>query len=177
MEKQAMEKTQVILVDEHDQTIGLMEKMEAHRRGLLHRAVSVFVFDGSGRLLLQQRATHKYHSGGLWTNTCCSHPFPGEDTAVAAARRLEEEMGLSLPLDFAFSFRYRAVLDNGLTEHELDHVFIGYTDQSPDINPEEAAAYRWISSQALEKDLAINASSYTAWFKLIYRRAFELINS
>jgi len=162
----------VILVDEHDHAVGFMEKMEVHRRGLLHRAISVFIFDGTGRLLLQQRAFHKYHSGALWTNTCCSHPFPGESAPAAAKRRLKEEMGLSIPLDFLFTFRYRASLDNGLIEHELDHVFIGYTDENPAINPDEVADYRWATSSDIDKGISTDPSAYTSWFKLIYKRVF-----
>ncbi|MGK6350692.1 isopentenyl-diphosphate Delta-isomerase [Parapedobacter sp. DT-150] len=165
----------VILVDEHDREIGSMEKMEAHRKGVLHRAISVFVFDDAGRLLLQQRAAHKYHSAGLWTNTCCSHPAPGETTPDAAHRRLQQEMGLDIPLTFAFSFLYRAPFDNGLTEHELDHVFVGHTNTQPTPNPEEAANYRWATLQEVEHELSRVAETYTAWFKLIYKKVFEQV--
>ncbi len=167
-----MQTERVILVDERDQPLGTMEKMEAHRQGLLHRAISVFIFNREGRLLLQQRALHKYHSGGLWTNTCCSHPSPGEETSAAAHRRLREEMGLETPLHFAFTFLYHAPFDNGLVEHELDHVFIGRTDQIPTVNPEEVADYRWVSMAEIEREIQADPEAYTAWFKLIYKAAF-----
>ncbi len=164
---------QVILVDEHDRAIGTMEKLEAHQKGLLHRAISVFIFDGQERLLLQQRAPHKYHSAGLWTNTCCSHPAPGESTLDAAHRRLEEEMGMRTLLTFAFTFCYRTAFDNGLIEHELDHVFVGYTDESPIPNPTEVAAYRWADRATIDQENSKNPEAYTAWFKLIYGKVFE----
>ena len=170
-----MNREEVILVDEHDQAIGTMEKLEAHQKGLLHRAISVFIFDRQGRLLLQQRAAHKYHSPTLWTNTCCSHPAPGETAADAAHRRLQEEMGMRVPLTFAFTFHYRAPFDNGLVEHELDHVFIGYTDESPIPNPEEVAAYRWVDRAAIDREIRMHPEHYTVWFKLIYQRV--LINT
>lgn len=164
---------QVILVDEQDRAIGTLEKLEAHREGLLHRAISVFIFDDQGRLLLHQRAAHKYHSANLWTNTCCSHPRPGESAKDAAHRRLREEMGMEADLSFAFSFRYRAVFDNGLTEHEFDHVFIGRSSGLPSPNPAEVASYRWYSRSDIEHDIAAHADSYTEWFKLVYSRAFD----
>lgn len=169
-----MAKEHVILVNETDHEIGSMEKMEAHQKGLLHRAISVFVFDSENRLLLQQRAAHKYHSAGLWTNTCCSHPAPGETATAAAQRRLQEEMGLNVPLEFAFTFRYRAPFDNGLVEHELDHVFVGYADQDPILNPEEAADYRWVNLAEAEQEIQSHPEMYTAWFQLIYKRVFKL---
>ncbi len=146
-----------------------MEKLEVHRQGLLHRAISVFVFDSDQRLLLQRRAIHKYHSAGLWTNTCCSHPAPGETASDAAHRRLMEEMGLEMPLHFAFTFTYRAPFDNGLIEHELDHVFIGHTDAVPKPNPEEVAAYRWATRAEIDAEIQSDPASYTAWFKIVYR--------
>lgn len=166
---------QVILVDEHDRALGTMEKLEAHQKGLLHRAISVFIFDSQGRLLLQQRAAHKYHSAGLWTNTCCSHPAPGETPLDAAHRRLEEEMGLRAPLTFAFTFRYHAPFDNGLAEHELDHVFIGHADHAPRPNPAEVAAYRWADRETIDRENIKNPDVYTAWFKLIYGKVFEQV--
>ncbi len=165
---------QVILVDEQDRAIGAMEKLAAHREGLLHRAISVFIFDRQGRLLLHQRAAHKYHSANLWTNTCCSHPRPGESTMDAAHRRLREEMGMEADLSFAFSFRYRAAFSNGLTEHELDHIFIGQSSLLPSPDPLEVADYRWLSPLDIERDVSIHPDKYTAWFKLIYKRVFDL---
>ena len=132
---------QLILVDEQDNPIGTCEKMEAHRKGLLHRAFSVFIFDAQGRMLLQQRALSKYHSGGLWTNACCSHPFPGEDNLTAATRRLQEELGFTTSLRKAFDFYYRAAFDNGLTEHEFDHVFVGQYEGTLEVNPQEVMDY------------------------------------
>ncbi len=168
-----MEK-QVILVNEQDRAIGTMEKLAAHREGLLHRAISVFIFDDQGRLLIHQRAAHKYHSANLWTNTCCSHPAPGERAIDAAHRRLREEMGMEAELAFAFTFQYRAAFDNGLTEHELDHVFVGHSDRQPFPNPAEVADYRWLSQSDIEHDILANPDTYSAWFKLIYKRVFEL---
>lgn len=164
----------VILVDEQDRAIGTMEKLAAHREGLLHRAISVFIFNDEDELLLQQRAAHKYHSAGLWTNTCCSHPLPDEAAMDAAHRRLQEEMGMKADLSFAFSFQYRAAFDNGLTENELDHVFIGHSNQRPTPNPEEVACYRWLGRSAIGDDVLAHPDAYTAWFKLIYQRVFAL---
>src|SRR5690606_2500551 len=168
-----MQLEQVILVNEADEAIGTMEKLEAHRKGLLHRAISVFLFDSRGRLLLQQRATHKYHSGGLWTNTCCSHPAPGETAHSAAIRRLGEEMGLQAPLTFAFTLLYRAAFDNGLVDPELDHALIGSTEPSPAPDPAEVATYRWADRETIDRETATNPKDYTAWFKLIYRKVFD----
>lgn len=164
---------QVILVDEQDRAIGTMGKLAAHREGLLHRAISVFIFDHQGRLLLHRRAAHKYHSASLWTNTCCSHPRPGERAMEAAHRRLREEMGMKAELSFTFSFQYRAVFDNGLTEHEFDHVFIGHSSAIPAPNPAEVASYRWLSQPDIEQDIRTHPDTYTAWFKLIYQRVFD----
>lgn len=164
----------VILVDERDRAIGTMEKLAAHREGLLHRAISVFIFNDEDELLLQQRAAHKYHSAGLWTNTCCSHPLPDEAAMDAAHRRLQEEMGMKSDLSFAFSFQYRAAFDNGLMEHELDHVFIGHSNGHPTPNPAEVIDYRWLSQSAIEHGILAQPDAYTAWFKLIYQRVFAL---
>lgn len=161
---------EVILVDEHDNPLGLMEKMEAHEKGLLHRAFSVFVINENNELLLQQRAFSKYHSGGLWTNTCCSHPRNGETSLEAANRRLQEEMGFQCPLTHLLHFIYRAELDKGLTEHELDHVFVGTWRGNPDINTQEVASYKWMEVELLEKDIAAQPELYTEWFKIIYQK-------
>ena len=158
---------EVILVDALDQPIGTMEKMEAHRKGLLHRAFSVFVFNHKKELLLQQRALEKYHSGGLWTNTCCSHPAPGETPEMAGERRLHEEMGFSTPLKKRFAFEYRVALDNELTEHELDHVLTGTFDGDIIPNPEEVMAYRWVTADQLKQELREHPEHFTAWLKII----------
>ena len=158
----------VVLVDREDNEVGLMEKQQAHVAGLLHRAFSVFVFNSKGELMLQQRAASKYHSPTLWTNTCCSHPRENETYKQAANRRLVEEMGFDCELLYKFHFIYRANLDNGLTEHELDHVFIGTFDGEPKLNPEEVMAYRWVEMDVLKKDMQTNPQNYTAWFKIIF---------
>ncbi|PWJ59072.1 isopentenyl-diphosphate delta-isomerase [Dyadobacter jejuensis] len=156
----------IVLVNPSDEEIGLMDKLEAHQKGLLHRAISVFIFNTAGQLLLQQRQHDKYHSGGLWTNTCCSHPFPNESVATAAQRRLWEEMGIQTPLKHIYQFQYFAHLDKGLIEHELDHVFYGITDQAPQINPEEAADFRFVHPTELDLDMRQNPQNYTEWFKI-----------
>ncbi|MEY4992346.1 MAG: hypothetical protein RI948_1225 [Bacteroidota bacterium] len=165
----------VVLVDEQDQEIGQMEKMEAHRLGLLHRAFSILLFNSKGELLLQQRAAHKYHSPLLWTNTCCSHQRPGETTLLAAERRLREEMGMSAPMQTAFSFLYKANLDQGLSEHELDHVVFGYTNQDPIINPEEVQAFQWITIEQLSQQLKNNPQTLTVWFQILLEQHLEKI--
>lgn len=157
---------EVILVNNQDEAIGSMEKMEAHRQGLLHRAFSVFIFNPQGELMLQQRANHKYHSGGLWTNTCCSHPRHGETIEEAAHRRLMEEMGFDCPLEWRFHFIYKALLDQDLTEHELDHVLTGVYDGPVDLNPEEVMDVRFIGAQELKAELASAPGTYTEWFKI-----------
>ncbi|MCU0434419.1 MAG: isopentenyl-diphosphate Delta-isomerase [Bacteroidia bacterium] len=162
----------VVLVNENDQETGQMEKLEAHRLGLLHRAISVFVFNSRGELLIHRRALEKYHSGGLWTNTCCSHPRPGESTAHAAVRRLREEMGLECELTSQFQFIYRAELDHNLVEHELDHVFTGTSDTNPQPDPAEVMDWKWISRHELQTQLANEPEKFTAWFKIIAERAF-----
>lgn len=158
----------VILVNETDEVVGRMEKMEAHLKALLHRAFSVFIFNNKGEMLLQQRAVSKYHSGGLWTNTCCSHPFPGEETAVAAARRLKQEMGFVTPIQKIFDFTYRAELDNGLTEHEFDHVFAGFYEGKIEPDPAEVADYRYQSLGEIESSLTLQPDLYTAWFHIAF---------
>jgi len=157
---------QVILVDEQDRELGAVEKLQAHRDGALHRAFSVFVFDPAGRLLLQKRAAGKYHSGGLWSNTCCGHPRPGEATADAALRRLREEMNFDCDLREAFNFIYRAELDGALVEHELDHVFVGERAGDPPApDPLEAEDWRWVSMSELRDGLRDDPASYSFWLK------------
>lgn len=165
---------EVILVDENDRETGRMEKMQAHVEGKLHRAFSVFIFNKSGELLLQKRAAGKYHSAGLWTNTCCSHPRAGENTDAAAHRRLKEEMGIDCILTHQFSFIYKAQLDNGLTEHELDHVYTGMCNDAAKPDPEEADGWKYMKPEEIEKDLELNPSHYTVWFRLIFPRIKNL---
>ena len=162
---------EVILVDKNDVEVGTMEKMEAHRDGgTLHRAFSVFVSNTDGDLLLQRRAEHKYHSGGLWTNTCCSHPRPGETVREAANRRLVEEMGMECRLVELFSFEYKAELDGGMTEWELDHVLLGLSDVEPQINPDEVAEFKYMPLSEIDSDLKSNPDNYTEWFKICFKR-------
>ncbi|MEI6748606.1 MAG: isopentenyl-diphosphate Delta-isomerase [Bacteroidales bacterium] len=167
----------VILVDEADNVVGEMEKMEAHRKGVLHRAFSVFVLDSTNRLLLQRRALGKYHSPGLWTNTCCSHPRAGESVLQAAHRRLYEEMGFDCPLDSVFSFIYRAKFDNGLTEHELDHVLIGFSDEIPQLNFEEVHEYKSMSLTEVAADIRANPEEYTVWFRIAFDKVVEYLKA
>ena len=167
---------QVILVDENDTPVGLMEKIEAHEKALLHRAFSVFIFNKKGELMLQQRAVSKYHSPLLWTNTCCSHQREGETNIEAGKRRLQEEMGFSTDLKEVFSFIYKAPFDNGLTEHELDHVMIGFYDDAPKLNKEEAEAYKWMPLEDVKKDIEENPQLYTAWFKIIFKKSYEKLS-
>lgn len=156
---------QVILVDDHDNEIGVEEKTAAHVSGKLHRAFSIFVFDSRGRLLLQKRAAHKYHSGGLWSNTCCGHPRPGEDTETAAHRRLKEEMGFDCELKKIHSFVYRTAFTNGLNEHEYDHVLVGNADLLPKPDPSEVGDWKWIEPAWLTKDVQQHPEHYTFWFR------------
>ena len=156
----------VILVNDNDMPLGAMEKMEAHERGKLHRAFSIFIFNQKGEMMLQKRADDKYHSPGLWTNTVCSHPRPGEDVEAAAHRRLKEEMGFDCPLSELFSFQYKANVGGGLTENEFDHVFIGNTDVQPVPNPEEVSEWKYISLQDVLADIKENPDDYTEWFKI-----------
>lgn len=165
----------VILVDEQDKRLGLMEKIEAHEKGVLHRAFSVFILNHKNQLLLQQRALHKYHSGGLWTNTCCSHPRDGETNLEAAHRRLQEEMGMDAPLEKLLHFVYRAEFDNNMIEHELDHVFVGKCDANPVINPDEVEAYKWMDLDELKADIEKNPQLYTAWFKIIFNEYYTTV--
>lgn len=172
-----MEEEKVILVNENDVPIGLMPKMEAHEKALLHRAFSVFVMNEKGETMLQQRAKDKYHSPLLWTNTCCSHQRDGESNIEAGKRRLMEEMGFTTELKELFSFIYKAPFDNGLTEHEFDHVMMGEYQGEPKINPGEVAAWKWMYPEDIKKDMAVNPNAYTAWFKIIFERFYQHITA
>jgi len=171
-----MSKEKVILVDENDTQVGLMPKLEAHQKGLLH-TFSIFIFNSNHQLLLQKRAISKYHSGGLWTNTCCSHPREGEETINAANRRLIEEMGIKTNLRKVFDFIYKAELDNELTENEFDHVFYGIYNEDPIINTEEADDFKWIDMETLNNDIAINGQNYTVWFKIAFDYFYKYLNN
>lgn len=164
---------QVILVDIEDNVLGTMEKMDAHVLGKLHRAFSIFIFNTSGELLLQQRALTKYHSGGKWTNTCCSHPRLGEETLDAANRRLLEEMGMKCDLQYAFNFTYKAELLDGIEEHEYDHVYFGISDELPVPDPEEVSAYKYLPMDVLSKDIEQNPDEYTEWLKICFKQVQE----
>ena len=166
-----MLREEVILVDETDMPVGTMEKIEAHQKALLHRAFSVFIFNGQGKMLLQKRAAGKYHSPGLWTNACCSHPRPGEETEAAAIRRLKEELGFITPLTELFTFTYRSDYDNGLTEFEFDHVFIGRYDGEVIPDPAEISDYCYLNMDEIRSDLETSPERFTTWFHL----AFPLI--
>jgi isopentenyl-diphosphate delta-isomerase len=163
----------VILVDTNNNPVGEMGKMEAHLQGALHRALSVLVFNSKGEILLQQRAFSKYHTPGLWSNTCCSHPRPGEDSLEAATRRLGEEMGFTVPLEKSFDFIYRAHFDNGLIEHEFDHVFFGNFEGTPIPNPDEAHDYKWVRHFDLMEEMRSNPENYTVWFRIIMEKIEE----
>ena len=164
---------EVILVDEKDAPIGVMEKMEAHEKAVLHRAFSVFIFNDAGEMLLQQRAFTKYHSGGLWTNACCSHPKPGEETISAAKRRLQEELGFETAIKKIFDFTYKAAFDNGLTEHEFDHVFVGYYNAGITPNPEEVATTAYLSMNVILQSLKEEPAKYTAWFHIAFPKVYR----
>ncbi len=165
---------QVILVDQNDKQIGVMEKMEAHRQGLLHRAFSIFLINDRAEMLLQQRALKKYHSGGLWTNACCSHPKPGESTDQAVKRRLREEMGVVCDLNPIFYFSYKS-LDNGLTEHEFDHVYLGKFNGIPVVNEHEVSDWKYLSIPVIQKDLESKPQVYTSWFKIAFPKLMSFI--
>jgi len=156
--------------------IGLMPKLEAHQKGILHRAFSIFVFNDNNEMMLQQRALNKYHSPGLWTNTCCSHQRDGETSLEAGKRRLEEEMGFITPLKETDSFIYKAPFDNGLTEHELDHILVGNYNGVPEINQAEVASWKWMTLEQIQKDMQINPDDYTAWFKIIIDKFHQNFN-
>ena len=163
----------VILVNQADEPIGTMPKLEAHEKAVLHRAFSVFVMNKNGEIMLQQRAAHKYHSPSLWTNTCCSHQRVGESNIEAGIRRLKEEMGFETEIKELFSFIYKAEFDNGLTEHELDHVMLGHYNDAPVINPKEVADWKWMLPGEIKKDITENPHNYTAWFKIIFDRFYD----
>ena len=166
----------VVLVNEQDVALGKMEKLEAHIKGELHRAFSIFIFNSEGELLLQKRADGKYHSGGLWTNTCCGHPGPGEVITSAASKRLNEEMGMLCDLKFGFKFLYKENVGSHLTEHEVDHVFFGISNNLPDINEDEVSAYRYISLEELKEEMNDVPDTFTEWFKIIYEKAFDFFS-
>ena len=171
-----MTEEQVILVDENDVQIGLMPKMEAHEKALLHRAFSVFVFNDKNELMLQQRALDKYHSPGLWTNTCCSHQRDGESNLAAGKRRLFEEMGFVTELKETTSFIYKAPFDNGLTEHELDHILVGTYNGTPKPNKEEVGGWKWMAIDAVKLDVVERPELYTEWFKIIFDKFYNFLN-
>ena len=158
---------EVILVDESDNEIGKEEKLKAHKEGKLHRCFSILVFNPKEELLIQKRSKNKYHSGGLWANTCCSHPKPGEITEIAAHRRLKEEFGFDCELKPIFNFTYKKTFDNGLIEHEFDHVFMGVTNSKPQPNKEEIEDFKWVPIEELKKDIKENPENYAYWFKII----------
>jgi len=170
-----MTEENVILVDENDQQIGLMPKLEAHEKAVLHRAFSVFVLNSKNEIMLQQRAQLKYHSPLLWTNTCCSHQREGETNIQAGSRRLYEEMGFKTDLKELFHFIYKAPFDNGLTEHELDHVMIGYYDDQPTINPEEVESWKWMKIEDVKNNMEQQPDLYTVWFKIIFDEFYHFL--
>lgn len=165
----------VILVNQADEQIGLMPKLEAHEKAVLHRAFSVFVLNNKNEIMLQQRAHHKYHSPLLWTNTCCSHQREGETNIQAGNRRLFEEMGFNTELKELFHFIYKAPFENGLTEHELDHVMIGYYDENPIINLEEVESWKWMAIDEVKKDMEMHPEIYTVWFKIIFDEFYHFL--
>jgi isopentenyl-diphosphate Delta-isomerase len=170
-----MKEELVILVDENDNQIGLMPKMEAHEKAVLHRAFSVFVFNGKNELMLQQRALHKYHSPGLWTNTCCSHQRDGETNLEAGKRRLFEEMGFVTDLKETTSFIYKAPFENGLTEHEFDHILVGNYENDPVINKDEVASWKWVDLDLVKQNIEKSPELYTAWFKIIFEKYYQTL--
>lgn len=170
-----MKEENVILVNRNDEQIGLMPKLEAHEKAVLHRAFSVFILNNKNEIMLQQRANQKYHSPSLWTNTCCSHQRDGETNIQAGSRRLFEEMGFKTELKELFHFIYKAPFDNGLTEHELDHVMIGYYDEDPIINPDEVADWKWMSIENVKREMLVHPEIYTVWFKIIFDEFYHFI--
>lgn len=170
-----MKEELVVLVNDKDEKVGLMPKLEAHEKGKLHRAFSVFIFNDEGQMLLQQRALHKYHTPGKWANTCCSHQRDGESSLDAGKRRLEEEMGFVTDLNFRKTFIYKASFDNGLTEHEFDHIMVGKYNEDPVINPEEVAAFKWMDISDILLEIELDPEKYTAWFKIIMSEHLDAI--
>jgi isopentenyl-diphosphate delta-isomerase len=166
----------VILVNDKDEQIGTMPKLEAHEKAVLHRAFSVFIFNDQNELMLQQRAKQKYHSPLLWTNTCCSHQRVGESNLEAGKRRLMEEMGFVVDLKDTLAFIYKAPFDNGLTEHEFDHIMVGHSNNEPIINPDEVEAWKWMSLETVKADIESHPEIYTEWFKIIFDKFYEHIN-
>ena len=171
-----MERNKVVLVNTEDEALEEMDKMEAHVQGILHRAFSVFIFNQKGDMLIHQRATNKYHGADLWTNACCSHPQWGEDVRQSALDRLEYEMGLKCDIKKAFSFLYKTSVENNLTEHEFDHVFVGYTDENPNPNPEEVQNYQWISPEKLQEQIKAQPQLFTYWFRMALPKVLEEIS-
>jgi isopentenyl-diphosphate delta-isomerase len=165
----------VILVNQKDEQIGLMPKLEAHEKAVLHRAFSVFILNSKNEIMLQQRAHQKYHSPLLWTNTCCSHQREGETNIEAGSRRLFEEMGFQTDLKELFHFIYKAPFDNGLTEHELDHVMIGYYNDNPEINIEEVEDWKWMKIEDIKTDIQEQPQIYTVWFKIIFDEFYHYL--
>lgn len=165
----------VILVDEQDRELGILDKMQAHEEGTLHRAFSIFIFNSKQQLLLQQRAVEKYHSGGLWTNTCCSHPQPGFTSVEAAQKRLFEEMGMRTHLEYAFKFIYKVPFDNGLTEHELDYVYFGYSDEEPKPNTDEVMDYRYADIDTIAIEMAAEPTKFTSWFNICFPKVETIL--
>jgi len=168
-----MAEKKVVLVDKNDNQIGLMPKMEAHQKGILHRAFSIFIINSQNQILLQKRSANKYHSAGLWTNTCCSHPIEGENIIDAGSRRLHEEMGIKTDLKVAFNFTYKAELENGLIEHEYDYVLIGEFNGTPKLNKDEAEDWKWISIEEVRKDIIENETDYTVWFVIAFEYFYK----
>ena len=164
---QNRERNKVVLVDTSDRSIGEMDKLEAHVKGSLHRAFSIFIFNAEGHMLIHQRAAHKYHGAGLWTNACCSHPQWGEELLSSAQERLLAEMGMTCPIQKVYDFIYYVPVENNLIEHEYDHVFVGYSNANPNPNPEEVQDFKWISIPSLKADLQEHPHRYTYWFKQI----------
>lgn len=175
--KITMKEEEVILVNEFDEQIGLMPKLEAHEKAVLHRAFSVFILNDKKELMLQQRAHHKYHSPLLWTNTCCSHQRNDETNIEAGSRRLFEEMGFKTEIKELFHFIYKAPFDNGLTEHELDHVMIGTYNNNPVINIEEVESWKWMKIEAVKEDMLLHPNEYTVWFKIIFEKFYHFLEN